>query len=153
MDPPDEPLDEPHEAYGLPTIFSYSYCSRAVPGVGMAEVEQIIATARFHNPRLGITGMLVFGSGVFFQWIEGPRASITGLTERLASDPRHDTIIVLDQSEEVRERLFPEWDMELVGATDIREVLVDAIDNAGEDTNAAALQRLLAMLDSGELQV
>ena len=149
----DEPIDEPHEAYGLPTIYSYSYCSRAAPGVGKAEVERIIATARHHNPRLGITGMLVFGAGVFFQWIEGPRNSIIGLAQRLAADSRHDTLVVLDESEEVRERLFAEWDMELVSAIDIREVLVDAIDNASDGSNVAALQRLLAMLDSGKLQV
>ena len=151
MHPSDEPIDEPHEAYGLPAIFSYSYCSRAAPGVGMAEVERIIATARVQNPRLGITGILVFGEGVFFQWIEGPRHSITGLVQRLAADSRHNTIIALDESEEVRERLFPEWDMELVSAIDIREVLVDAIADASEGSKAAALQRLLGMLDSGEL--
>ena len=153
MHSPNEPIDEPHDTYGLPAIYSYSYCSRAAPGVGTAEVERIIATARFHNPRLGITGMLVFGAGVFFQWIEGPRNSITGLVQRLAADPRHDTIIALDESEEVRERLFPDWDMELVSATDIREVLADAIEQAREGSNAAALQRLLGMLDSGEFQV
>jgi hypothetical protein len=150
---PDEQPDEPHEAYGLPAIYSYSYCSRAAPGVGTAEVERIIATARLHNARFGITGMLVFGSGVFFQWLEGPRTSITRLVQRLSVDPRHDTVIALDQSEEVRERLFPEWDMELVSATDIREVLVDAIDNASEGSNTPGLQRLLAMVDSGDLQV
>ena len=152
-DEPDEPNDEPHDTYGLPAIYSYSYCSRAAPGVGMTEVEGIIAVARVHNSRWGITGMLVFGEGVFFQWLEGPRESIAALAQRLAADPRHDTIIVLDESEEVRERLFPKWDMELVSATDIREVLVDAIEEADEGNNAAALQRLLGMLDKGELRV
>ena len=110
--------------------------------------------ARVHNPHLGITGVLVFGEGVFFQWIEGPRHSVAGLVQRLAADSRHDTIIALDASEEeVRERLFPEWDMELVNATDIREVLVNAIEDSCEGSNAAALQRLLGMLDSGELQI
>ena len=151
--PTDEPIDEPHAAYGLPAIYSYSYCSRAAPGVGMEEVERIIAVARVNNPRMGITGMLVFGEGVFFQWIEGPRHSINELVQRLTADARHDTIIALEESEEVRERLFPEWDMELVGATDIREVLVDAIEGAGEGSKVAALQRLLGMLDSGELRV
>ena len=153
MQSSDDPIDEPHEDYGRPAICSYSYCSRAAPGVGKAEVERIIATARLHNPRLGITGMLVFGAGVFFQWLEGPRDSIAGLAQRLAADPRHDTIIVLDESEEVRERLFPDWDMELVSAADIRGVLADAVENASDGSTAAALHRLLGMLDSGELKV
>jgi len=153
MQTPDEPTDEPHAVYGMPALYSYSYCSRAAPAVNDAEVARIIATARRHNPRLGITGLLVFGGGVFFQWLEGPRDSVTALVRRLAADDRHDTIIMLDESEEVRERLFPDWDMELVGATDIREVLADALDNAAERSQADALRRLLAMLDSGELKV
>jgi len=121
--------------------------------VGTADIERIIASARRNNAGLGITGLLVFGSGVFFQWLEGPRSGIDVMRRRLAADTRHDTIIALDESEELRERLFPEWDMELVSATAIREVLVDAIDDAGESSNAAALQRLLAMLDRTEMQV
>jgi hypothetical protein len=42
-------------------------------------LEKIIATARHHNPRFGITGLLVFGSGVFFQWLEGPKDNVTSL--------------------------------------------------------------------------
>jgi hypothetical protein len=151
MDTPDEPLDEPHEAYGLPALYSFSYCSRATAGVDRAEVDRIIAIAHRHNPRLGITGLLVFGGGIFFQWLEGPRSSVTGLVQRLNADPRHDSIIVLDESEEVRERLFPDWDMELVSPTDIREVLADARDSAADKTSRDALERLVGMLDSGEL--
>jgi len=153
MQTPDEPIDEPHATYGLAAVYSYSYCSRATPGVDAAEVGRIIATARRHNPRLGITGLLVFGGGVFFQWLEGPRDSVTGLVQRLATDARHDTIIALDESEEIRERLFPDWDMELVGADDIREVLADALVNAGDGPRAGALRHLLGMLESGELKV
>ena len=151
MHTPDEPADEPHAAYGLPALYSYSSCSRAAAGVDAAEVDRIIATARRHNPRLGITGLLVSGGGLFFQWLEGPRDSVTGLMVRLAADPRHDTIVALDESEEVRERLFPDWDMELVGASDVRDVLADAIDNAGDAERAAALRHLLGMLEGGGL--
>lgn len=153
MDTPDEPIDEPHEAYGLSSLYSFSYCSRAAAGVDEAEVGRIIATARRHNPRLGITGLLVFGGGIFFQWLEGPRASVSGLVQRLNADPRHDSIVTLDESEEVRERLFPDWDMELVGAMDIREVLADALRNSASPINRDALQRLVGRLDSGELAV
>ena len=151
MEIPDEPIDEPHEAYGLSALYSYSYCSRAVAGVDQAEVQRIIASASRHNPRQGITGLLVFGGGVFFQWLEGPREGVRWLVDRLNTDPRHDTITALDESEEVRDRLFPDWDMELVSPTDIREVLVDALASAKDPANADALRRLLGMLDSGEL--
>ncbi len=153
MNTPDEPVDEPLAGYGLPALYNFVYCSQATPGTDQAEVERIIAVAQRQNPRFGITGLLVFGGGIFFQWLEGPQESVRGLMRQLHADPRHSSIISLDESEEVRERVFPDWDMELVTATDIREVLADALGNATDPANAAALRRLLAMLDRGELRV
>jgi hypothetical protein len=67
------PEDDP----ALPLLHQVVYCSRADDVVDAA-VKRIVATAQRHNPERGITGLLVFGSGVFFQWIEGPRAQISG---------------------------------------------------------------------------
>ena len=55
-----------------PALYHFVYCSRAVDGVDGDEVDRIIASAQRNNLAHGITGVLVFGSGVFFQWIEGP---------------------------------------------------------------------------------
>jgi hypothetical protein len=93
---------------------------------------------------LGITGLLVFGSGVFFQWIEGPKAEVLGLMKLIEADPRHETVVVLSTSEEVRERVFPTWDMELVGTQDIQEVLKDALETAEDKKSVDALELLLA---------
>ncbi len=95
--------------------------------------------------------MLVFGSGIFFQWLEGPRHSVMALMATLQTDARHASIVSLSTTEEVRERLFPDWDMERVTAPDIRDVLVDALGHAKDEKNAAALRLLLQELDSGPL--
>jgi len=116
--------------------------------VDAAAVDHIIATSHRNNPRWGITGMLVFGEGIFFQWLEGPRASILHLMALLRSDVRHEQIIMLSEVEESRERLFPQWDMELVEAEHIRDVLVDALEDDHEPHNAEALRALLAELDA-----
>ena len=58
---------------------------------------------------------------------------------------------MLTESEEVRERLFPNWDIELVTTTDIRDVLQDALDTAADEKNANLLKLLLTQLDSGQL--
>jgi len=145
--------DEPHESYGLSALRHFVYCSRASPGIDKVEVDRIIAASKRHNPRMGITGLLVFGGGVFFQWLEGPRDSILSLVQKLHGDPRHDTLIALDESEEVRERMFPDWDMELVDSGDIRDVLADAHENAENEATAESLQRLLDLFDRGELGV
>ena len=143
--------DEPVAGYNYPLLYNVVYCSRATPGVDDAAVAKIIATSRRWNPAQGITGMLVFGSGIFFQWLEGPRDNVTRLMATLQTDPRHENVVPLSTTEEVRERLFPDWDMELVSADTIRDVLVDALDTAKDKQNAEALRLLLDQLDSGQL--
>jgi hypothetical protein len=143
--------DEPLSGHAFPLLFNMVYCSRATPGIDDAAVAHIIETARRWNPAQGITGLLVFGSGIFFQWLEGPRDNVTQLMANLKNDPRHESIVLLSTTEEVRERLFPDWDMELVTGADIRDVLMDALDEAKDENNAAALRLLLVQLDSGQL--
>ena len=98
-----------------------------------------------------ITGVLVFGSGVFFQWIEGPPAQVENLVASLHGDARHYDIVTLDRSVEKRARLYPNWEMERVGADDIRAVLQEALESAEDENNIAALRRILEHLDSGPL--
>ncbi len=143
--------DEPGSGHAFAPLYNMVYCSRATAGVDTTAVDNIIATARRLNPAAGITGLLVYGNGIFFQWLEGPRHSVQELMAKLKLDPRHENVVTLSATEEVRERLFPDWDMELVTAVDIRDVLVDAMDQAKDPQNAAALNLLLAELDSGRL--
>lgn len=143
--------DEPAPDHGLPLLFNLVYCSRAAAHVGQPDVDRIITSARRHNPRVGITGLLVFGGGIFFQWLEGPRASVERLVTSLKADSRHHAMVILSDSEEVRERLFPEWDMELVTTSDIRGVLIDARDDTDDPAQLQALDDLLGQLDAAHL--
>ena len=138
------------DATALP-LYTFVYCSRAAEGVDDAEVNRLIVSAQRHNLTCGITGVLVFGSGVFFQWIEGPAAEVRKLMVSLHGDPRHHDIVSLDQSEEKRERLYPDWQMERVSADDIREVLQDALESAEDESNIAALKRNLDHLTTKSL--
>ena len=106
-------------------------------------LDQIIATAKHHNPRFGITGLLVYGSGIFFQWLEGPKDNVTSLLKIISADPRHSNVVVLTQEDEIRERLFPNWDMELVEAADIKVVLEDAMSEASDPKQKKALSTML----------
>jgi len=134
-----------------PTLETFVYCSRAAESVDDAEVDRIIERSQRRNVARDITGVLVFGSGVFFQWIEGPPVQVEALIESLHGDPRHTDIVTLDRSVERRERLYPNWEMERVEADDIRAVLQEALDSAEDDNNIAALRRFLTHLDSGPL--
>jgi hypothetical protein len=146
------PLDEPRGGHAYPLLYQLVYCSRASPGIDDRAVDAIIRSARRRNPEQGITGLLVFGGGIFFQWLEGPRENVLHLMSLLEADPRHESVVLLSESEEVRERLFPDWDMERVTPDDIRDVLEDALDHAEDPKNAEVLRLLLEHLDSGELR-
>ncbi len=135
----------------LPRMMHFAYCSRAADGVDDGEVGRIVESAQRSNLGRGITGVLVFGRGIFFQWIEGPAAQIQNLIANLHSDPRHYDIVTLSQSEEERERLYPNWGMELVEADDIRAVLQDALESAEDEYNIAALKRILNHFESSAL--
>jgi len=125
------------------SIHNLVYCSRAVHDMDKDALDQIIATAKYHNPRFGITGLLVYGSGIFFQWLEGPKDNVTSLLKIISADPRHSNVVVLTQEDEIRERLFPNWDMELVEAADIEVVLEDAMSEASDPKQKKALSKML----------
>jgi hypothetical protein len=148
----DEPIPASQSSFNAERLlYSLAYCSRASAGVDKLEVQRIVATAQRHNANHHITGMLVFGAGLFFQWLEGPRAKVQQLMARLQDDSRHQGIVVLSESEEVRERMFPVWDMEWVVGEDIRVVLEDALSAAHEPQQTQALALLLRELDTGKL--
>ena len=65
--------DEPVEALEETLLFNLVYASTISDGVSSADVDDIISASHRHNTIVGITGILVLGSGVFFQWIEGPK--------------------------------------------------------------------------------
>ncbi len=152
FDEPGFPRDsDPDYDATAPTLCTFVYCSRAAVGVDDAEVNRLIEWSQRHNLTCGITGVLVFGSGVFFQWIEGPEDEVRKLMASLHKDPRHYDIVSLEQSEEKRERLYPNWQMERVSADDIREVLQDALESAEDQNNIAALRRILDHLATRSL--
>jgi hypothetical protein len=140
----DEGLDQ--------SIHNLVYCSRAAPGMDDESISRIIAAAKYHNPRFGITGLLVFGSGIFFQWLEGPRDNVTSLLKIITADPRHTDVVVLREENEIRDRLFPDWGMELVEAADIRDVLNDAKQEATDAKQKKVLAEMLDELNTGSLQ-
>jgi hypothetical protein len=129
------------------SIHHIVYCSRAVHDMDKDTLDKIITTAKQHNPRFGITGLLVFGSGIFFQWLEGPRDNVTSLYNNISADPRHSEVVLLTKEDEFRERLFPNWDMELVAAEDISTVLKDAMHEVSEPKQKNTLSGMLRELN------
>jgi len=139
------------EGQSSQSIHHIVYCSKAVQHMDKEALEKLIATAKRHNPRFGITGLLVFGSGIFFQWLEGPRDNVTSLFKIISADPRHSNVVLLTDEDEFRERLFPNWDMELVAAEDISVVLEDAMHEVSDLKQKKALFNMVQELNKSEL--
>jgi hypothetical protein len=86
------------------------YCSRAVPAVDTEELQAIVRTSRAHNQRQGITGVLCLVDGHFIQVLEGGRAAVNRLYNRIVTDGRHADATLLAY-ETITERRFAGWAM------------------------------------------
>jgi hypothetical protein len=139
------------EGQSTQSIHHIVYCSKAAHHMDKEALEKIIATAKHHNPRFGITGLLVFGSGIFFQWLEGPKDNVTSLFKMISADSRHSDVVLITKEDEFRERLFHNWDMELVAAEDIIAVLEDAINESSDPKQKNTLTQMLQNLNKGPL--
>ena len=139
------------EGQSTQSIHHIVYCSQAAQYMDKEALEKIITTAKRHNPKFGITGLLVYGSGIFFQWLEGPRDNVTSLFKMISADPRHADVVLLTKEDEFRERLFPNWDMELVAAEDISAVLEDAMLEASDPKQKNTLSQMLQELNKSPL--
>lgn len=86
------------------------YVSGASGEVSNDDLEDILATSRRNNPSLGVTGMLLWGDGVFIQVLEGETRTVHGLAARIRNDPRHRNFMVLFE-QTTDQRVFANWSM------------------------------------------
>lgn len=104
------------------------YLSSAVGPLGMADLEEILLASRRNNAAAGVTGLLLFHDGCFFQALEGPGPDVHAIFGRIRRDPRHTGTIVL-QDRPSTERAFASWSMGFVGSSRLsdsqRETLID----------------------------
>lgn len=91
-----------------------------------ADVQSILNQAREHNSGLGITGLLLAANGHYLQVLEGPRAAVESLFERIQNDTRHDNVSVL-LSANIEAAIFPAWSMWLVERSEPENVTADRV--------------------------
>jgi EAL domain-containing protein (putative c-di-GMP-specific phosphodiesterase class I) len=86
------------------------YCSAARHSFSSEELQQLLARARKNNAQLGLTGMLLYTDGSFFQVLEGEPATVDRMFEKISSDARHARVTVIIR-ETIPTRSFEEWTM------------------------------------------
>ncbi len=92
-----------------------TYASIASDPLTPAGVQAIVDHARAANERRQVTGMLVFDRNCFLQTLEGRREAVSETFCRIAADPRHRRILLMDVLP-VDERLFANWTMGFAAA-------------------------------------
>lgn len=123
------------------------YASRAVEDIDHDALLAILRKSKANNPALGVTGVLCFSGGIFLQVLEGGRAGINELYNRIVGDNRHTDVMLLSY-EEVGERRFAGWSMGQVNVGRLNPaLLLKYSEKAVLDPYAVSGRVSMALLD------
>ena len=112
------------------------YTSEAITRFYEDDLEQLLVLARQHNHSAGISGILLYKSNRFIQFLEGPPAAVDALIDRISRDPRHTNVrVVLEEL--TLERQFDDWGMGYQVSKDNSEQLPEGFRDSFADIEAA----------------
>lgn len=94
----------------LQTMIRLLYISEAKEGITEDAVNAVLKSAAKNNPPLGITGLLVYGGGVFAQILEGPERTVLQKYVNLSNDERHHNCRIVYITT-AKERIFKDISM------------------------------------------
>lgn len=70
-------------------FYELLYISELSPDTSPATIGEVLVQTRKNNKSNGITGLLLFDGEHFVQVLEGERANVTALMQRIERDERH----------------------------------------------------------------
>ncbi len=91
-------------------IYQLMYYSTACREQTDADLLEILNVSRRDNRLRNISGLLLYGDGVFFQVLEGTEADVRALYAKIEADDRHHSILHA-ADREVPARSFQDWAM------------------------------------------
>lgn len=74
------------------------------------EIEKILEACKKNNPKLDITGVLLYSDEKFIQYLEGDSKEILALYDKIKEDDRHERSMVISYAP-IQEKSFPSWHM------------------------------------------
>lgn len=86
-----------------------------------ADLKDILEKAKHNNMANGVTGALLFNQTYFAQVLEGDRKAVTDTFCRIARDPRHTDLVILE-ARPITQRRFADWSLCFVGQPVAEEV-------------------------------
>jgi hypothetical protein len=94
----------------MPELVHCVYASAATRPFEPAELTALLQAARKHNDVAGLTGMLLYTEGSFFQVLEGAPDAVEALYTRIERDKRHEQVTKI-VNEAIPGRAFANWTM------------------------------------------
>jgi hypothetical protein len=73
-------------------------------------LRELLGQARFRNTQAGVSGILLYTSGSFFQVLEGAPEVVDATFARIVKDARHEKVTVINR-EPIAHRSFEDWSM------------------------------------------
>jgi hypothetical protein len=138
----------------LSELIQRIYASAARRHFETDELAELLRLARDNNAKLGLTGMLLYAEGSFFQVLEGPAAVVDALFAKIERDQRHDQVTQIIR-EPISRRYFDAWTMgfykvsheELAGMSGVNDFF--GKDRAVVSVDTARAMKLLAAFRDG----
>jgi hypothetical protein len=123
------------------------YASAARSLLDPLQLGKILEVSRRNNARLGVTGILLYHEGSFFQVLEGEPDTLSALYARIQQDPRHRNLVEL-RSSVVERPSFGAWSM---GFVSLDPMLLRALPGRHALSSNGTLERepaaILSLLD------
>ena len=95
-----------------PKLATIAYRSKAIAPLSEGQLHDLLVTSQANNRRSGLTGLLIYDEGQFFQWIEGEPDHVDTMWNAIQRDQRHTNIELIGR-QFVPLRFFGDWDMRL----------------------------------------
>lgn len=124
-------------------LYQIVYTSQAARSMTRGELSDMLIGARTRNAPRDVTGLLVYDAGAFLQVLEGERATVESLFDRIRDDPRHVSVHRLAAGP-IDHRLFDGWTMGWFNLADFEEVDVSDLRAhlASDDPDLPTIYRL-----------
>lgn len=136
-----------HDPRTASPLMTLTYRSRATAPLSESQLDELQHRAAARNRSEGVTGMMVYNDDRFFQWLEGPPASIARIWSSISRDPRHVDIEAISVHT-APSRLFANWSLKLT--TGHGDPWIDEISAARMSSTNVAAEQLAALVIATE---
>lgn len=108
-------------------VFHHLYVSHAANSFTQEDLEQINAECAEGYRQVGMTGMMLYGCGVFIELLEGDPHYVEYMMDTIKSDARHTNPVTIVEGRATK-RIFQDWTMHVLNTSPIGrdQVMIDA---------------------------